>query len=434
MPAARRAIGSSVKRATLACAGLAVALTASGCDTIRAVGAPDLPLWVHHPGGALEVEMRRTIGSDLRTLSDQYERGRPAIDAPHRRVFVGSSDGGLYALHAGDGSTIWRFQTAASVQCEPMYDDAEDVVYFGSNDGALYKVKAQTGEMLWRFNTNAEVARRPVIRNGVVYVTNANDTLIAIDAQSGKMKWHQHRTPAFGMEVAGYAGPALGRDKVYAAFSDGVVQAYSLEDGSEQWPTVDLAAEAEPSTGGDVPRYLDVDTTPVLDRTAAGSVVYVAGYAGGVFALDAENGTRVWVNDRATGVTELVLWEQPAHAPRSGQGPEVPARKLLLASSGLTGLWALDPADGRTVWRRNIPEGGMTAPVPIEGALLVGTTRYGLFLFSPLDGGVIDGILTGTGFAMTPAAFGRRAYVMSNGGALLGVYVQPPPGAEKPRD
>jgi outer membrane protein assembly factor BamB len=413
--------------ATAACLGLALGVSA--CDTVRAVGAPDLPLWVHHPGGALEVEVRRSLGSDLTALADQYERGKPEIDAAHRRVFVGSSDKGLYALRADDASTLWRFQTLAAVQCEPLYDGDEDVVYFGSNDGALYKVRAADGELLWRFNTNAEVARRPVIKNGVVYVVNANDTLIAIDAASGKPRWHQHRTPAFGMEVAGYAGPALGRDKVYAAFSDGTVQAYSLEDGSEQWPTVDLAAEAEQSAGGDAPRYLDVDTTPIVDRHPSGMVVYVAGYAGGVFALDAENGTRVWSNDRATGVTELTLWEQPAHAPRRGKGPEVPARKLLLASSGVTGLWALDANDGRTVWHRNLPEGGMTAPVPVEGALLVGTTRYGLFLFSPLDGGVIDGILTGTSFAMTPAAFGRRAYVMTNGGSMLGIYVQPPPGA-----
>jgi outer membrane protein assembly factor BamB len=220
---------------------------------------------------------------------------------------------------------------------------------------------------------------------------------------------------------------------VYAAFSDGTVQAYSLDDGSEQWPTVDLAAEAESASGGDVPRYLDVDTTPVVDKHATGTVVYVAQYQAGVFALDAENGTRVWVNDKPAGVSNLVLWEQPAHAPldrvghEEGEAPEVPAKKLLLASSGLTGLWALDPADGHTVWRRNLPEGGMTAPVPIQGALLVGTTRYGLFLFSPLNGGMIDGIATGNGFAMTPAAFGKRAFVMSNGGALLRFSVTPPP-------
>lgn len=418
-------------RATFAALTAALlALVVSGCDTIRAVGAPELPLWVHHPGGAMEVEVRRTLVEHIMLSPDQYERGKPEIDPRHRRVFVGSSDHGLYALRADDGSSIWRFQTLAPVQCEPLYDDSEDVVYFGSNDGALYKVRAETGELLWRFNTNAEVARRPVLRDGVVYVVNANDTLVSIHASTGKMHWHQHRTPAFGMEVAGYAGPALGRDKVYAAFSDGTVQAFALDDGSEQWPTVDLAADA---AGGDVPRYLDVDTTPIVDRTPSGTVVYVASYAGGVFALDAENGTRVWSNDRPIGVTELALWSEPEHAPRSGKGPDIAARKLVLASSGQTGLWALDPADGRTIWRRKLAEGGMTAPVPIQGALMVGTTRYGLFLFSPLDGGMIDGILTGTGFAMTPATFGRRAYVVSNGGALLGIYVQPPPGAMKPR-
>jgi outer membrane protein assembly factor BamB len=397
----------------------------AGCDSLRGTTAPELPLWVHHPGGALAIEGRRALTAEARQTGEFYERGQPALDPTHRRVFVGSSDHGLYAIRAEDLAILWRFETLSAVQCEPLYDEAEDVVYFGSNDGALYKVAALDGALIWRHNTNAEVARRPVLRSGVIYVVNANDTLIAIDAASGKLKWHQHRTPALGMEVAGYAGPALGRDKVYAAFSDGTVQAYSLEDGSEQWPTVDLAAEAEQSNG-DVPRYLDVDTTPVVDRHPNGTVVYVAGYAGGVFALDAENGTRVWVNDKALGVTNLMVWEQPAHPPRHGDGPEVQARKLLLASSGLTGLWALDPLDGKTVWRRNLPEGGMTVPVPMQGALLVGTTRYGLFLFSPLDGGVIDGIATGNGFAMAPAVFGRRAFVMSNGGTLISLSVDPP--------
>lgn len=418
---------TEVRRALGAAFFVTLAASASGCDALRtaAAGAPDAPLWLHHPGGALSVELRRTITAETRQSSERYERGRPEIDAPHRRVFVGSSDQGLYAVRATDGETLWRFETLGAVQSEPLYDPEEDVVYFGSNDGALYKVRAVDGHLLWRFATNAEVSRRPVLRDGTVYVTNANDTLVAINAKSGSMRWHQHRTPAFGMEVAGYAGPALGRDKVYAAFSDGTVAAYSLEDGSEQWPTVDLAAEAEQSAG-EAPRYLDVDTTPIVDRISSGQVVFVASYAGGVFALDAENGTRAWVNDKARGVSELVLWDQPAHASRGGQGPEVPARKVLIASSGLSGLWGIDANDGRTLWRRNLPEGGITAPVPIQGALLVGTTRYGLFLFSPLDGAMIDGIETGSGFAMTPGVFGRRAFVMTNGGALLGVHVQTP--------
>ena len=37
---------------------------------------------------------------------EPYERGRAEIDVPHGRVFVGTSDHGLYALRASDGSTL----------------------------------------------------------------------------------------------------------------------------------------------------------------------------------------------------------------------------------------------------------------------------------------------------------------------------------------
>ena len=158
--------------------------------------------------------------------------------------------------------------------------------------------------------------------------------------------------------------------------------------------------------------------------------VFVAGYAGGVYALDAQTGTRLWGNDKAVGVTDLVMWYEPAHAPNAKGpdqgGPEVPAQRALLASSAVSGLWALDPTTGRALWRKPVPEGGITAPVPIAGGLLVGTTRYGLFLLSPRNGRAIDGFDLGSGFAQTPVAYGNRAYVMSNAGTLLGINVEDP--------
>ena len=86
----------------------------------------------------------------------------------------------------------------------------------------------------------------------------------------------------------------------------------------------------------------------------------------------------------------------------------------------------LDPFTGRVLWRNKVPEGGVTAPVAYAGGILVGTTRYGLFLMSPRNGKVIDGFDLGSGFAQTPAAFAGRAYVMTNAGTFLGIGVTPP--------
>ena len=62
----------------------------------------------------------------------------------------------------------------------------------------------------------------------------------------------------------------------------------------------------------------------------------------------------------------------------------------------------------------------------VQGALLVSASQLGLFLVSPLDGRVIDGLHTGDGASMTPAARGNRAYVVTNGGRLLSLQVRPP--------
>ena len=54
------------------------------------------------------------------------------------------------------------------------------------------------------------------------------------------------------------------------------------------------------------------------------------------------------------------------------------------------------------------------------------TTRQGLFLLSPLDGRVIDGIHTGEGFSMPPATYGGRAFIVSNAGRFYSLQVEPP--------
>lgn len=421
--------------ATRSFLGILVVLGASSCGFADQFNGdrtnPEVPSWYRRPSGSMSLFIHRSLTVGGRSTGEDWERGKAEIDAFHDRIFVGTSDRGFYALRAGDGSTIWRYETVGVVQSEPLYDPEMDYVYFGSNDGALYGVKAMTGERVWRFDTGAEVSKKPVRAGETLFFSNASDFLFAIDRRSGKQKWQIHRPPALGMEISGHAGPAYdpATQNVYMAFSDGHIIAYDARDGSEKWTPVDLSAEAE-QAAGEAPRYLDADTTPILDDHPAGRVVYVSSYAGGVYALDAHNGARVWANDKAIGVTDMLLWREPAHRPNPNgpdkDGPNVPERKVLVASSATYGLTGLDPFTGRVLWRNKVPEGGVTAPAAVAGALIVGTSRYGVFLLSPRNGRVIDGMDLGTGFAQTPAALGGRAYAMTNAGTLLGIAVTPP--------
>jgi outer membrane protein assembly factor BamB len=415
--------------ALLGVAALAVTACTSlgGSDRVN----PETPSWFSRPSGDMNLLFRRTLTIEGRKVGEEYEHGRPAIDPLHERVFVGSSDHGLYALRALDGSDLWRFETAGMVQSEPLYDPESDVVYFGSNDGALYAVHGDTGRLVWRYDCGSEISKRPAIQGDTLVFVSASDQVFAVDRATGKTKWQARRTPALGMEIAGYAGPRIDRGSVFVAFSDGHVVAYDLGSGSEKW-SVDLSAEAEQAHPNEVQRYLDVDTTPVVVPSDGGPLVIVASYEGGVYALDEGSGARMWGNTLARGVHALVHWHQRAHEPHpkgpDRGGPMVPARDIVFASSSSTGLWALEPATGRKIWRIAVPEGGITAPVPVAGALAVGTTHYGLFLISPVDGRVIDGVNLESGFAETPAAFGNRLYAMTNAGTFLGFGIDPPLG------
>lgn len=395
-----------------------------GCETLRSGAQPEQPLWVNRPSHSIEVVYRTSLVAPIRRFGEPYERGEAEIDEQGKRLFVGSSDRGLYCLDAVDGSVLWRFETAGIVQSAPLFDPAHDVVYFGSGDGALYKLDARNGQLRYRFATNAEVAERPVLVGNTLYFVNSNDTVLAIDANSGKMRWSQHRTPAMGMEIAGYSGLLYWRGKVYVGFSDGNVAAYNAKTGEEDWQPVDLAAEAEQSLGS-VPQYFDVDTTPVACSLKAGPTILVASVAGGVFALDADTGTQTWSNPAVVGTSQLLLWKQPAHPDRQG-GPPLPERQLVIAATGTTGLWALDPETGAEMWRTRLPAGAVAGPVPADGALLVSASQLGVFLLSPLDGRVIDGLHATDGISSLVGVRGNRAFILTNDGELLGLHLSSP--------
>ncbi len=412
----------SARRATLLAAGL-VSLACS--EVSLQAASPELPLWKHRPSGSLGVVYSRSMVDELSRSGEPYEVGQPELDVAGRRLFVGSSDGGLYALRAATGGTLWRFQTLSFVQSAPLYDPAQDVVYFGSNDGALYKVAARDGALLWRFMTNAEVSQRPVLSGGVLFAVNANDTVLALDARTGKLLWSQHRTPAYGMEIAAHSGVLVWLGRVYVGFSDGTAIAYDAHTGEERWPAVDLTTEAEDASLGDLPPFLDADATPVALELESGPAVAVGSYAGGLVALDAETGQQVWSNPAVQGLTSLTLWQEPARPATSDQ-PAQPASRTLIAATGTSGLWGLDPESGEVRWQRRLPGSGVTAPTALQGALLLGASQLGLFLVSPRDGGVIDGLHTGDGVSMRPVSYGQRAFVVTNHGKLLSLSVQGP--------
>jgi outer membrane protein assembly factor BamB len=88
------------------------------------------------------------------------------------RVFLGNTDGRVYAYDAFTGRLDWAVQTGAYVYSSPAVTNAPDLgptAYVGSYDGTFYALNARTGQIQWRFHPGGRISGSATIIGRVVY-------------------------------------------------------------------------------------------------------------------------------------------------------------------------------------------------------------------------------------------------------------------------
>lgn len=94
-------------------------------------------------------------------------------------VYIGSTDGNLYALNAGNGVKLWNFTTNGG-QSSPAI--VGGVAYVGSEDQNLYAFNVTNGAKLWNYYIGSFVESAPAVTGGVVYVESGYGGVYALGA------------------------------------------------------------------------------------------------------------------------------------------------------------------------------------------------------------------------------------------------------------
>ncbi len=88
------------------------------------------------------------------------------------RVFLGNTDGRVYAYDAGTGKLDWAVQTGDYVYSSPAVTNAPGLgptIYLGSYDGTFYALNARSGHIAWKYNAHGRISGSATIVGRTVY-------------------------------------------------------------------------------------------------------------------------------------------------------------------------------------------------------------------------------------------------------------------------
>lgn len=120
-------------------------------------------------------------------------------------------------------------KTIGSVVGNPVL--VKDTLYIGSSDGRVYALDAVYGEKKWEFDTGGKIWTTPAVSDGVVYVSNYAKQLYAISAEDGKELWPK----PIELPAAIASSPVVSDGKVFFGTFDQFLYAVSSSDGKEVW-------------------------------------------------------------------------------------------------------------------------------------------------------------------------------------------------------
>jgi eukaryotic-like serine/threonine-protein kinase len=276
-------------------------------------------------------------------------------------IFVGSTDGNLYAVDLESGAQKWKLFTGVRVTSSPAVENG--VVYFGSYSGRFYAVDAVTGKLKWKFQTEGEkrfegkhlhgsqpaaelmpdpydtYLSSPALWGGAVYFGSGDGNVYALDAASGTLKWKFHTGDVV------HASPAIADGTLFIGSWDSYFYSLDAASGKQKWRF---------KTGEDHDIYNQVgiqSSAAVMD-----GVVYFGCRDSNLYALDVRTGEKKWAfNNKGSWVIT---------------SPAVQDGKVYFATSDSATIYAVDAKAGTAIFSVKFKDWPFFSSPAIAGGML----------------------------------------------------------------
>ena len=259
----------------------------------------------------------------------KFKTGGPLYASPvtaNGTLYIGSTDGKLYALNAKQWGIKWVFDAGDAIRYSAAV--IGDRVYFSARNNKVYALDAKTGEKLWEFKSKNWMDAPPIVADNKVYVGAFRSTIYVLNARTGALEsrrekaiqiqgieygcangvfrpvYPEHDAKLWRGQTAGSESyPVTANGTVYIGARDGRLHAFDMASKVQTWVY---------QLGG------FVEAAPAISD----GILYAASGDGSVYAfINASEATNLANRNRATDTrqTGIVAHDTaPVYADKEG--------------------------------------------------------------------------------------------------------------------
>jgi len=297
-------------------------------------------------------------GADVRGLQ---------VTGDEQYLYLAMPNGMVTAFHRSDQPTwvdqvAWQLLLDSPVLGGPLLH--EGVLFVGTADGQLVAIEGQSGRVKWARQLSSSVDAPLVVADNRLLVRTLDSQLYAVRLRDGEIVWQTSRAaPALALQ--GESAPVLWQDKVIVGWENGEVEALDWRTGNTLW----RQRLAIPQGRDDLARMVDVQAQPFIQDGR----LYVAAFHGKLAAMDPDRGLLYWVKDLSS-YRDMALFAD-----------------RLVSVDDDDQLLALDLITGARIWQRDELKHRQLTDLrrwPATDQLVVGDQAGWIHWIEPLNGQV----------------------------------------------
>ncbi len=376
------------------------------------------PKWTQNGGNSMHLMGHLQADAKLKEVwSEGFGEGSSKRDyliaspiIAYNVVFAIDADGVVSARRLDDGNQIWEKRLKSKNKADRGSSlkgagiaEFNKKIYATTGFGSVFCLDMLTGKQIWRQDMDMPLRIAPTVNAGRVLVQSFDNTLTALDAESGEVLW-KNQTDYEATTLVGGASPAYSpeMDVVIAAFSNGELRAFKASTGTPLW--VDMLVSHKRTNS--LAAISAIKANPVID----GDKVFAIGYNSVLTAIDLRTGARIW--EREMGGTNQ---------------PWVAGDYLYVLTNDFD-LIALNKQNGKIVWNTAIPKGddydeknGVFASGPIlaDNRLIVTSSNGYIFAVSPYTGEILSYVSADEGIELPPVMAAGTTLFTTNDAEIL---------------